>query len=388
MLKIAILSISVLIISFVSVSGVFPAVQYDLGLTQLQTELMMTIPALAVIFFIFISNFIILKLGMKKTVIFGLLVSTIGGIFPVFVQSYIAILISRFFLGAGVGIVNTWALRYITLLFDQKERANLMGFRASAEIIGQMLVAMIASFLFNFGWRWSFLAYGIGFISIILVIIFVPDVELPQSTSVESSKVKLPFVVYLMALFSGFVVLTGAGIAFRFPAMAVQVQGEGYNPNIMMTLWPILSIVASLSFGKINYFLGKKLLYLALCILATAAFLAGFFGGNYFALVIALFFHGVVPAWFFPFVFMTIAKFTTGKEQSVAFSYIVIGMKAGVFLIPFVFNFLEKLLSTDDLTAPFPILGTGLLLSLLFIMTFGKKLVQTEIEKAQALETF
>lgn len=376
MLKIAILSISLLLISFVSVSGVFPAVQYDLGLTQLQTELMMTIPALAVIFFIFISNFIISKLGMKKTVVLGLLVSTIGGVFPVVAQSYIAILISRFFLGAGVGVVNTWALRYITLLFDVKERATLMGFRASAEIIGQMLVAMIASFLFNFGWRWSFFAYAIGFVSVILVIIIVPDVQLPQNTSVAAAnKVKLPFVIYLMALFSGFVVLTGAGIAFRFPAMAVRVQREGYNPNIMMTLWPILSIVASLSFGKLNYFLGKKLLYLALCTLATASFLVGFLGGNYFALVMALFFHGVDPAWFFPFVFMTIAKFTTGKEQSVAFSYIVIGMKAGVFLIPFVFNFLEKLLLTDDLTAPFPILGTGLLLSLLFIMTLGKKLV-------------
>lgn len=383
MLKTAILSISVLIISFVSVAGVFPALSYDLGVTQMQSELMLTIPALAVIIFIFISNLIAYKLGIKKTVVLGLLISAVGGVFPAFVQSFIPILISRFFLGAGVGIVNTWAVRYITLLFDEKERAHLMGYRATAEIIGQMLIAIAASFLFNFGWRWSFLAYSIAFVSALFVVMFVPNVEFSHNEHLASQQVKLPLVVYLMVAFSSLVVLTGAGVAFRFPAIAAQIRGEAYNPNTIMTFWPLLSIVASLSFGKISGVLGKKLLYLAGCILIAAAFLAGFSNGNYVLLVIALFLHGVVPAWFFPFIFMTISKFTTGKAQSLAFSYIVIGIKAGVFLIPFVFHFIETVLSTEDLTAPYPILGIGLVLAFLFIMTIGQKMVRKEIEKAQ-----
>ena len=383
MLKIAILSISVLIISFVSVAGVFPALRDDLGVTQMQSELMMTIPALAVIIFIFISNFIAERLGMKKTVIVGLLISALGGVFPTFVQSFIPILISRFFLGAGVGIVNTWAVRYITLLFDEKERADLMGYRASAEIIGQMFIAIVASFLFSFGWRFSFLAYSVALMSAGLVIIFVPDVALPQGRDAKSNQITLPFVVYLMIAFSTLIVLTGAGIAFRFPAIATHIQGEGYNPNIMMMIWPLLSIVASLSFGKINDFLGKKLLYLALFLLIIAAFLMGFSNENYLMIVIALFLHGVVPAWFFPFIFMTISKLTTGKEQSIAFSYIVVGIKSGVFLMPFAFSFIENLFSTDSLIAPFPLLGIGLVLSFIFIMTIGKKMVRHEIDKVQ-----
>jgi len=376
MLKIAVLSISILIISFVSVSGVFPALSSDLGVTQMQSELMMTIPALAVIIFIFISNMMVESVGMKKTVILGMLISGIGGVFPTFVQSFIPILISRFFLGAGVGLVSTWAVRYITLLFDEKEVAGLMGLRASAEIIGQTVVAAVAGYLFRFGWHMSFLAYGIAFVSAILIAIFVPDVKLPKGTSDEVKKVRLPVAVYLLAIFGTIVVITGASVAFRFPAMATQIRGTEYNSNTMMALWPILSIIAAMTYGKLNKLLGKNLLYLALIILASSAFFTGFSNGNYQMLVIGLFLHGVVPAWFFPFIFMTVSKMTTGREQSIAFSYIVIGIKSGVFLIPFVISLIETFLATDQLTAPYPVLGILIVLATIFIVLFGAKTVR------------
>lgn len=376
MLKIAVLSISALIISFVSVSGVFPALAADLGVTQMQSELMMTIPALAVIIFIFISNVVVEKIGIKKTVILGLLVSGVGGVFPTFVQSFTPILISRFFLGAGVGLVNTWAVRYITLLFDEKESAKLMGFRSSAEIGCQTVVAAVAGFLFRWGWQMSFLAYGIAFVSATLVLIVVPEVKLPKSEHDETGKVKLPVAVYLLAAFATLVVVTAASIAFRFPALAIEAQDSGYNPNMMMTLWPILSIFAAVTYGKLSELLGKKFLYLALFILIVAAFFTGFSNGNYVMLVIGLFLHGVAPAWFFPFIFMTASKMTTGKEQSMAFSYIVIGIKLGVFLIPFVVNLIETVLGNNALTVPYPVLGSLLIVATLFIATVGKKIVR------------
>jgi len=376
MLKIAVLSISVLIISFVSVSGVFPALSYDLGTTQMQSELMMTIPALAVIIFIFVSNVVVEAIGMKKTVILGLLVSGVGGVFPAFVQSFMPILISRFFLGAGVGLVNTWAVRYITLLFDERWRANLMGLRATAEILGQTVVSIIAGLLFQFGWHLSFLAYGIAFISAILVAIFVPDVELEKSEATSEVREKMPKTVYLLAIFSVLVVVTGAGVSFRFPALATSIRGMDYNPNTMMALWPILSIVAASTYGNLSKLLGKKLLYLALCILISAAFLTAFSNDNYAMLVMGLFLHGVVPAWIFPFVFMTASKMTTGKQQSIAFSYIVVGIKTGVFSIPFVVSLIETLFNTNDLRAPYPVMGGLVLLATIFIATFGVKIVR------------
>jgi len=377
MLKLAVLSISTLLISFVSVSGVFPALAEDLGLTGMQSELMMTIPALAVIIFIFISNWLVTKIGLKNTVLLGMLTSGVAGILPTFMSSFMPILISRFFLGAGTGLVNTWAVRYITLLFDQKEAATLMGFRSSAEIIGQTIVAALASVLFTFGWHMSFLAYSIAFVSAFLIWKFIPNVEIKNPEKEEKTRTKLPWVVYLLAAFSALIVMTAASIVFRFPALATAIREDGYNPNVMMTVWPVLSIVAALTYGKLSQWLGKKLLYIALMLLIIATFLTGFSGDNYYMLVIGLFLHGVVPAWFFPFIFMTVSKMTTGRGQSIAFSYIVIGIKSGVFLIPFGVSLIEFILSTDALTAPYPLLGALLLIATGFIATFGKKIVRS-----------
>ena len=376
LVKIAVLSISILLISFVSVSGVFPTLAVDLGLTQMQSELLMTIPAIAVIIFIFIANALVKRIGMKKLVIIGMLTASIAGIFPAFVQSFTPILISRFFLGAGAGLVNTWAVRYITLLFEPKESATLMGFRSSVEIFGQMVVAALAGVLFRFGWHISFLAYAIGFISVGLIGFFLPDVKLPPTPSGEQTSDRMPFVIYLLAAFCAVIVITAAGIAFRFPAMATAVRGTAYNPNIMMATWPILSIAAALTYGKLSLLLGKKLLYIALSILIIASFMTGFSADNYWMLIVALFLHGVVPAWLFPFIFMTAAKITTGRQQSTAFSYIVIGIKAGVFLIPFIVSLIETIFVTTDLTAPYRVLGFVLVLAMILIAAVGNKIIK------------
>lgn len=376
MLKLAVLSISSLIISFASVSGVFPSLQSELELSQLQSDLMMTIPALAVVIFIFLSNLIVKYLGIKNTVLIGMIVSGVGGVFPTFVQSFIPILISRFLLGAGVGLVNTWAVRYITLLFEPEVRAKMMGYRSSAEIIGQMIVALTASFLFNLRWELSFLAYSIAFVSAFLILIFVPSVELPKDADTNEEKVKMPFVIYLLAVFASMVVMLGATIAFRYPSLATVIRGLDYNPNFMMGIWPIFSIIAAITYGRLSALLGRKLIYVALTLLIIAAFLSGIFANNYLMIVTGLFLHGVVPAWIFPFVFMTAAKITTGKMQSTAFSYIAAGIKIGVFSIPFSARLFEIIFNSTSLSLPYLVFGSVLFCAMIYIALFGAKIVR------------
>jgi len=374
MLKIAVLSISSLIISFAAVAGVFPALIDALGLSQMQGDLMMTIPALAVVIFIFVSNWVAPRIGIKQTVVLGMLLSGVGGIFPAFVQSFIPILVSRFFLGAGVGLINTWAVRYITLLFDEKERAKMMGYRSSAEIIGQTIVAILTSLLFPIGWHLGFLAYSIAFVGIFLIIKYVPPVDFPQDTN-RTEKTKMPFAIYLLTIFAMLVVMAAATIAFRYAAVATEILGLDYNASIMMSLWPSLSIVAALTFGKLNALLGRKLLYCGMILLITASFISGFSAGNYWLVVLGLFLHGIVPAWIFPFIFMTAAKMTDGKTQSVAFSYIAAGIKIGVFSLSFNARLIEIIFKTTSLSAPYMVYGTMMLLMLIFILVAGRRIV-------------
>src|SRR5699024_5941132 len=127
---------------------------------QTQSELLGTIPSLTVFLFVLFSNVLIKKMGMKRIVLFGLVLVAIGGTLPVIASNnYYLILFSRLILGAGLGCYNSSSVNYINELFTGKQRMNLLGMRNSMESIGQMLLTFLSGFLLTFGWSYSYLIY-------------------------------------------------------------------------------------------------------------------------------------------------------------------------------------------------------------------------------------
>lgn len=66
MTRLSILAISLLLTSAMSINGALPQMQKALGMTTTQVELVATLPALAVVIFVILSNLIAEKIGTKK----------------------------------------------------------------------------------------------------------------------------------------------------------------------------------------------------------------------------------------------------------------------------------------------------------------------------------
>ena len=98
----AILSISLMLTSSQAINGVIPQMKQSLGISQSQSELLGTAPSITVIVFILLSSYFAKRIGMKNTIILGLLLAGIGGIIPVFTATFQTVLISRVILGAGL----------------------------------------------------------------------------------------------------------------------------------------------------------------------------------------------------------------------------------------------------------------------------------------------
>ena len=383
MLKVVVLSISMILTSVVSINGILPEIRDSLGITQTQSEILVTLPSIAVLASVLLSNFLVGKIGMKKTVALGLIIAGIGGITPVFLyQNYMQLLISRLIFGIGTGLFATLSVSYINLLFDEEERATLIGYRGSVELLGQSAIAMLVGFLFRFGWNMSFLAYGISFFLVIFFYFKVPDVERESEESDDNVKSeKMNILVYPIILFSFIIVLCGSAIAVRFSAMVTEIQGESYNSSWIIAIKPIFSIIGGILFGKLNKLLGKKLLYLAIFLFSISAFMIGFSNGSFVILIVGFLLSGVVPAWIFPFTFNMISKITQGKKQQIAMSLAMAGANVGIFMMPFVIQFLEMLLGDETLTAPYPILGYLLVGVLVVVMVLGNKISQKIVEQ-------
>ena len=356
MTRLSILSISLLLTSALSINGALPQMRAALSMTTTQVELVATLPALAVVVFVVLSSFIAEKIGTKRTVQLGLiLVGVGGGVAPLFLNSYVPILISRFVLGAGFGLFNSLAVSIINLLFQEEpeERAALLGYRGAAENIGNAGLTLLAGALLSFGWRFSFSVYLIAFPILLLFTLFVPEIKETKKTS-TSKKGELKLSVYLLALFALFLVMTFVAIGVRFPTMVTNIKGATYNASTFLAVMPIIGIVTGSLFGFFNRLLGEKCLYLGLVLLALATFLIAISETNFALLLIGYFISGIPGSLIFPFIYNLYAS---PARMTAATSIILIGCNLGNFIAPFGLSTLQFLSGSSDLFAPFKLLS-------------------------------
>jgi len=371
MLKFVVLSISFILLSATAAVGILPEIRDSLGITQTQSELLVTVPSITTLIFVVLCDVIIGKFGMKKTVIAGLLISGIGGIMPLFNDtSYSYFLISRFMFGAGKGLIFTPSVSYINILFDEKERATLIGYRSAVEMLGQSVLTLVMGGLVIFGWSFSFVTNGIFFVIAALVAWKIPEVNANSNHqgNTQGSDAKIPMVVFPLALFVGIVAISSSMIAIRFPALATEIMGEGYNASLWVGFKPLLGILAASFFGRLNNLLGKKVLYLGTLLLVTSQFMMGFSNGNFAVLVIGFLMSAFVLGWIVPVIINVISKLTIGKQQRLSTACVLLCAHIGIFLMPFIVQALEWAAGSTELSAPYPIAGLIVLGSLVIIV--------------------
>lgn len=390
MLKLAVLSISFVLLSAMAINGILPEIRDALAITQTQSELLVTIPSIATLIFVILSDRFISKIGMKKTVLLGLMLSGIGGIMPLFnSNSYSYILISRFIFGAGKGLIFTPSVGYINILFKENERATLIGFRSAVEMLGQAILTLTIGALAIFSWHLSFITNIIFFIIAGLVAWKIPEVEtnsnLNSANNLSQDNAKIPLIIFPLAVFVGIVAISGSMIAVRFPAMAAEIRGDGYNSSIWVAIKPLLGIIAAVFFGKLNAILGKRLLFIGVALLITAQMMIGFSNGNFAILVIGFQLSAFVLGWVVPIIINTISRITTGKQQRLSTALVLICANVGIFFMPFIVRGLEIIAGSTELTAPYPLMGiliTTILITILLTSNNKTFRVKVGLENA------
>ncbi|MDQ8596346.1 MFS transporter [Enterococcus faecium] len=370
MTKLAVLSISLILMSGPAINGSLPLMKESLGISQSQVELLSTIPNFAVIIFITLSSFIANRIGLKRTVTIGLLIAGIGGAMPLLFPTYQVIFLSRFLLGAGYGLFNSLAVSVISTLFSGDTRATLLGIRNSTESIGQAIFTALAGLLLILGWRYSFAIYLIAFPILLFFIIFVPDVKDEKVVSEEKQvKEKLPASVYFFVLFAIVLVMNSYAITVRFPSLAAEINGMNYNASGYLALMPIMGIVTGFIFGAVNKVLKKNTVILGLLLNIIVNLLIGFASGNYAILLIGLFLSGVPNAFCFPYIYNSLGTITNSKKSlNLSTSLVLIGCNIGGFISPVAMEVIQKVTGSNDLAAPFPIFIGLILLILLGVL--------------------
>ena len=375
----AILSISLMLTSSQAINGVIPQMKQSLGISQSQSELLGTAPSITVILFILLSSYFAKRIGMKNTIILGLLLAGIGGIIPVFTATFQTVLISRVILGAGLGLYNSLAVTYISSLYSGNTRATLLGIRNSMEALGQTILIFLAGVLVNINWTASFLVYAIAFPVALLFALKVPEIRDENSDIPENHvKEKMNPMVFALVLFAILLVMNSIAISVRFASIATEIKGVNFNASNYLALMPILGILAGFMFGPINKWIGKGTLYLGIIFFIISNLLIAVSNGNMTFLLTGLFLSSITGSWCFPFIFSNLDKVTTKDTINFATSLIFIGCNIGNFIAPISMQLAQFLTKSTSLTAPFFVFA-GIFIVILFVTFFASNKKNTKV---------
>lgn len=388
--KLAFLSVSFMLTSAYAVQSALPQLKASLHVTQTQSEYLATTPSFAVMIFVVLSPLLQqwFKISDKKMIMIGVTVVGLMGLVPFFnIHSYPIILGSRLLLGAGYGLYNSQAISMISVWYEGETRAQMLGWRAAAEQIGQACTLFLAGLLLTVsGWHASFLVYALAFVVLIFFGMRVPDdskvAAVEEKVFTENEEMvddlddgeikKISPVVYLLVLFAFLLVVDYVGMENRFSGLAVHIRGAQYTgASNFLSLMLIGATLGGLLYGTIQKRLGFGTVYLGLGLMALSNFLFYFAGPNFVVLVLGLLLIGFPLQLVSPLIFNLLPDLAPANRQPLVTSMVLIGFNFGAFFSPTIAEWTNRLMgqptSGFGLAAPFLVYGIGLLVIALII---------------------
>ena len=369
--KFSLLSISILLMSHLAISPVIPnlynfyhASNPNIGLASVES--LATIPAMMITIFVLLSNGVIKFIGKKNTVLLGLLLIFIFGIVPAFTTNFKVVLISRLFLGAGIGLFNSLSISMISDFFDEEHRGTMIGLRTAFLNIGKALTTFISGYLLIYGIQYTFLVYALALPIFIIFLLFVPNAE-----NVNNKKVSIKFhkETIILTLLTFLVGISYMGATIKIPTLLAEKYH--YQPDVARNLLTILALSGILS-GVIFGILVKRFKNLTLPIMLSFMTI----GSVLFALTnnivifyIAAIFIGISFVGTMSFNFFYISNKLENKFINFATSVILVGGNIGVILTPVVLTKIPEALNLEKYTTPFFITTTLMLISTLVSYT-------------------
>lgn len=129
---------------------------------QFLIPLMLTLPALCVALLAPVAGFVVDRFGRRRALIVSLVLYAMAGIMPMFLDDLVAIIVSRFFLGAMEAVVVTASTTLIGDYFHGAQREKWLANQTALASISSIFLALLGGALGNISWRAPFAAYAVS----------------------------------------------------------------------------------------------------------------------------------------------------------------------------------------------------------------------------------
>ena len=385
MKKIALLSLSLILTSAYSVSIVLPSLlQHFSEYTTAQVEMLISAPSFAITVMIVLNAWLSRYMKDRSMIVGGLLLLSVSGMVPVFVQEYPVVLASRIFLGIGIGLINAKAISIFSEYYEGREKAALLGYRGSAEVLGSAVMTLVAGKLVLIRWNLAFWVYALGFVIVLLYLVWVPgSMEPGQSAGAEKESLeaeadgkrecwKKEVLPIAYAVFAGFVICIYCSNSLRVPMLILEKKlGTESEASIILTLMMLMGIAAGVYFGKLTMWWKEKLPGVG-CLLIGAGMLLTAYAGSLPLIGIGISIVGFFYTVLVTYSFHQISEQIPQSSINTATSIVLVGCNLGAACSPFVLKWMGRF--SEGVSVPFVgYAGMMGVLGIVLIVVTGRK---------------
>ncbi len=372
---IALLSVALIVNSAPAISANNPAIiQSFPEVNPVYVGLLTTIPSLFLVIGVFLTSLIENRIGKKYTIITGLIIVGIFGTLPAWYQgSFFILFLSRCLLGLGIGLFNRLLIQMISSLYqkDTRNKAKALGLESACEGLGGIIMTISVGQLIKINWSISFIVYGFAIVSLIFVVIFIPNQRLNLVNTEEigtqasvSKERKTKSIILGFILFCIVLLFINYNLQIT-PLLIEQSIGNATNGSNMIAAIAAGAFIAGNLFGVTYMYLKRWLLPIAAFIAGISIFLTNFSSSVLFILICSLVlgfaFRNIMPYF--------MHTFTTGGEEVAKFgtTVVLVAYNLGATLAPYASQAISFF--SGNTSASNQIVITGLLLCCIGFIT-------------------
>ncbi len=274
---------------------VLPLFEKKLGISSLQSSMIITLYSVVAIFLIPIAGYLSDRIGRKKVIIPSLILAGVGGIIAAWGtwaadNPYTFVLIGRIFQGVGAAGAAPIVMPLVGDMFrDEDEVSSSLGVIETSNTFGKVLSPILGAALASILWYSPFLAFPVFCLISILLMTFLvktPDTtEEPPHFGEFIYKIKGVFKekgrwIYAIFAIGCIIMYVLFGVLFYLSSTLEDTYGiDGLKKGLILAI-PLASLcLASFITGKKiskNKVLMKWLTFIGLVLLATGVFIISF----------------------------------------------------------------------------------------------------------------
>ena len=379
--KLSLLAISLFIMMSAVISPALPLMMHAFPtISHVKIELLTTIPNLGMIFGLLISPFLNRKWSPKRIILISLLIVGVMGTLPVILNNYLLILISRIFLGIGIGSYNSLAVSLIPQLYtgNQHELNRMIGFQNIMNNLGYVVGSLAICYLVTLSWHAVFLVY---IIAIPVLLAFKIWVQLPKSTrKAKDNSISMhnltkfvhPVIIWISIMVL-LIYIFYMALAYKLPTLIVDAGlGSESTASLLLALLAAIGIPISAAFDWLEQRLHQFVFPLCLAFNAGGFFLIST-AHHFWILVIGCIILGSGFGLVMPFIFKWIDNVSTKNAVNFSTTIVLIMMDIGCTISPLV-------IALIDHTARGALFSSAIFFTLLTIYGLFKSLKHTFIK--------